>query len=860
MGENHNFADVYNLFFNPGEVVEIRVKGAKGKGPWDGFASNIVSGYFDNANDFARCADLLERNSVGKAIWFSLNPVIPDFKGRSLNRLIAAGKSDKTTSDTEILCLRWLPLDFDPVRIIAGEPHPSSDINTTEPELQASENARNQVYDFLRGQGAEIGIPAISGNGSHLSCRLPDLKPTSENIALIKNALEGIAHKFGSKFVTIDTTVHNPARMWKLYGTTARKSDHTPERPQRMSFIQLPPDIPLRLDSIPRNSVDFLRRQAALKPPEPTPAPVSKAPAKSHRYSSSDLPVLGKMNIEAYLDDYGVQYDIKQENSRNVYRIDCLFNPEHKSPEASIVQGTDGTITYYCFHKSCSGHTWAEARAIISGSEQIAKYCEGFDPDWKPSQDTVKPKAPSQKTVIIYDDDGNAVSGIKIGEDWDTSSFLYRTDKGRMCFIPGPAADYFIDHCSPLLYEGDEKNYWRYDKKTGVWKPFLFGVLDRWITESLGPYCKDAWVNHTRELIRKKTFRPSDQRNPHPGFLNLKNGMWDVEKMELVSHSPDFYSRVQMPVNYNDDAECPLWHKKIAEIMMPPDNNTEICKDKIEIIRQFAGYTFLPVLPAPAVIFAIGDGRNGKGVVDSILTAMLGEENTCSLDLQRMEVRFGISELRDKLMNSCTETPNTVMDSSMFKKAAAGDRIQTERKNDSDITFRPYAKHFIAMNHFPTFKERTNSLYRRITVVEFQQRFEGTADSTTLTDDLKAELDGIFFWALGGMYDMISQNYRIRTNAAVEEAKNRMKLNASTVMQFVEECCTVANQVQSFPKDVYKEYSKWCAEGNIHKKQIFGRNAFYEQILLSYPVTRKRHEHGSREMFFGLGMVSQEGK
>ena len=34
----NEFASVYHLFFNPGEVCEIRAFGLNGKGAWDGYA------------------------------------------------------------------------------------------------------------------------------------------------------------------------------------------------------------------------------------------------------------------------------------------------------------------------------------------------------------------------------------------------------------------------------------------------------------------------------------------------------------------------------------------------------------------------------------------------------------------------------------------------------------------------------------------------------------------------------------------------------------------------------------------------------------------------------------------------------
>ena len=71
-------ADVYRLFFTPGEVTEIRAYGLSGKGPWSGFAkgAGIVYGYFDNAEAFGQAADHLER-AKAPGIYFVPNPCSP---------------------------------------------------------------------------------------------------------------------------------------------------------------------------------------------------------------------------------------------------------------------------------------------------------------------------------------------------------------------------------------------------------------------------------------------------------------------------------------------------------------------------------------------------------------------------------------------------------------------------------------------------------------------------------------------------------------------------------------------------------------------------------------------------------------
>jgi hypothetical protein len=202
------------VLFEPGQVVELRA--FKGR--------TIASGYFDDHEALAAEAVGLDRKLY--QVYVTLNEINPDLLARAANRLLEYPKA--TTSDRDVVRLRWLPLDFDPVR--------PSNVSSSAEEKRAAKLRAQEVRQFLRGEGWPDPVVGDSGNGYHLLYGI-DLPNTQESRDLIKGVLDSLAFRFDDEQVKVDTGVHNPARIWKLYGTVARKGDSVASRPQRCSRV-----------------------------------------------------------------------------------------------------------------------------------------------------------------------------------------------------------------------------------------------------------------------------------------------------------------------------------------------------------------------------------------------------------------------------------------------------------------------------------------------------------------------------------------------------------------------------------------------------------------------------------------------
>ena len=566
----------------------------------------------------------------------------------------------------------------------------------------------------------------------------------------------------------------------------------------------------LILADVPVTSEKVLKALAAEAPPEPVKQPTQRPPGRGR----SSRPDLGSLLVEKYLTHYGVEYTTKAGDGKKIFKLRrCLFDPAHKKNEAAIIQDVSGKITYQCFHDSCKGRTWSDARRQISGAENLAQFCEGYDPNQKPR-----------------------VTKQELSENGE-APYLSVSSNGRVSFNVARFRSYLYTKLSPLINEGKDFGglFYQY-VASGLWVPLSEAAIRKLADDSLGDYSDPRRISNTVTLLADRAFVPAEKLLPDPMWINMRNCMLHLPTMDTAPHAPSFYSRVQLPINYNPEAKCTRWISSLIEILNDDPN-------KITTIQEFFGYCLYPKIIFPCALFQIGPGGNGKGTVQRVLETMLGEQNVCHISLQRMEDKWGPIELKDKLLNACGETSTTALEVTHFKQIAAADRVQAEVKFGKDVKYIPIAKHLISMNEFPGVKDKTDAFFRRLIVMEYKQKFEGEFETKNLGDKLVAEeLDGIFIWALEGLKRVLEKE-EISMPESVIQAKKRFKARVNHVVMYVDEQCDLGGpECKVGPPTLYKDYLEWCEESNIRKEHRKGKQGFYEQILTNFQVTRGRRQ------------------
>ena len=333
MTDANEIIHALRLWFQAGDVFEVRVLDAVSA---DYRREHIESGYFDYEH-ISAVPEALKRLLSFRGVYVTVNPVNPDLLARAVNRLRPAGRNP-TTADTDIVRRRWLLIDCDPRR--------ASGVSSSNAEHESALAKAREIRDGLSSLGWADPIMTDSGNGAQLMYRI-DL-PANDG-ELVRRVIGEIA-KASSEQVAIDTSVHNPARIWRIPGTMNCKGDSIPERPHRMARIL---DEPQDIVSVSREQMqDIVSYQS-----EDT---QTDSPDDEWKHT------MPAFDLDSWIAQYCPELGSPQpwKGGRKWIFPVCPFNEAHTNKSAVLIQEPSGAVAFKCHHNGCSGNDWRALREL----------------------------------------------------------------------------------------------------------------------------------------------------------------------------------------------------------------------------------------------------------------------------------------------------------------------------------------------------------------------------------------------------------------------------------------------------------------------------------------------------------------
>lgn len=369
----------------------------------------------------------------------------------------------------------------------------------------------------------------------------------------------------------------------------------------------------------------------------------------------------------------------------------------------------------------------------------------------------------------------------------------------------------------------------------------------RWVVTSESQGKLDAMVT----LLKSQDgvlldYRKLDQ---HPMLLPVRNGMVNLKTGQLEPASPDHLMTKFVDVDYDPDAQCPLWEAFLLRIM---GGN----KEMVEYLQRLIGHALTGDAGGKYFVFLWGPkGDNGKSTMVETILRLLGDYGMKSPTNMITEKRYSdgvpndIARLRGVRFTVTNEiSEGMTFADSVIKDLTGNDTLSARYMRGEWFDFRPSHKLWIYGNHKPVITGTDNGIWNRVKLVEFDVVIPKEEQDPNFQDKLAEELPGILVWAVRGELDRQAHGLQVPTS--VDKATLVYRGESDVVRVWVEEQCEVDPSYKELQKVLYTDYLAWCKESGT---KAVSRTFFGDHLdRLGYEM---RTGHGNQNYRRGLKLV-----
>jgi putative DNA primase/helicase len=370
-------------------------------------------------------------------------------------------------------------------------------------------------------------------------------------------------------------------------------------------------------------------------------------------------------------------------------------------------------------------------------------------------------------------------------------------------------------HVRSLLYTFTE--HAMYIDATGPhrWSPTRYRIAN--LQEALGAVC----------FLDDKTDQPSwlDGRAGKNTIVALENGLLDVERRQLLPHTPLFFNQTAVPFPYDVSAPQPTEWLRFHDELWPQEPEVAL------VLAEWFGYVVSGRTDLHKILLMVGPTRGGKGLIPRLLQALIGPKNCAGPTLSSLSGDFGLAPLIGKSLAIVSEARlssragnNVVVE--RLLAISGEDTITVNRKYRDQWTGKLPSRFHIISNELPSFGDASAAVIGRFVAILLSRSWLGKEDHT-LETKLLAELPGILNWSLDGLHRLTIENKnRFTRLPAADDAMVAMRDLASPVAAFVREQCVLGTNERVSVETIYQRYKGW-ANDNGHRSvssQMFGRN------------------------------------
>jgi P4 family phage/plasmid primase-like protien len=330
-------------------------------------------------------------------------------------------------------------------------------------------------------------------------------------------------------------------------------------------------------------------------------------------------------------------------------------------------------------------------------------------------------------------------------------------------------------------------------------------------------------------------------------LVSLKNGIFHLEDSILIPHSLGFFTQNSLPFEYNQTATSPTWDAFLRSVWGDD-------QESIDTLQEMFGYILSGDTRQQKFFNIIGPRRSGKGTINKVLVALLGQHNTVAPELGELCDTFGLQPWLGKLLASFTDARaperNRSAVVSQLLRIVGGDTITVNRKNKEAWNGYLPTRLVIYSNEVLQLTENSNALTGRMIVLKMSKSFFNKED-TDLSHKLEQELGGIFNWAMEGLKRRIARGGHFIQPHSGKEYLDLMAELGNPIGSFSEDALEFSPDYMVSKEEVFACYKHWALKKSMPPgtEQAFKRRflaATQEQLVRSEQV----RDNGDRQQVY----------
>ena len=278
-----------------------------------------------------------------------------------------------------------------------------------------------------------------------------------------------------------------------------------------------------------------------------------------------------------------------------------------------------------------------------------------------------------------------------------------------------------------------------------------------------------------------------------------------------MEHRPEHFITKQTTVDPSSDG-ADIWAAALDTFFLKDT-------DLIDYVQRMVGLSAIGKVYVEALIIAYGEGRNGKSTFWNVIASVLGTySGNISADMLtvgcRRNVKPELAEAKGKRMLIAAELEEGMrLNTANVKQLCSTDEIYAEKKYKDPFSYTPTHTLVLYTNHLPKVGAIDKGTWRRLIVIPFDAKIEGSADIKNYADYLFEKAGGaILTWVIEGARKVIADNYKIDPPQKVRDAIEHYKESNDWLSYFLSERCELDPAYVAKSSEVYNEYRIFCTQ------------------------------------------------